>query len=248
MCLTGSDHSDLCRTGTASSADRTRGGRVVYVAGEVHDVANLEFQCRRSRRSRTGVVDPGKLAVLLPGTCIVPGLGTNVPHSGDLNTILPFGRTLNGKPIPNVDADVTGHPHGFTRRHRRPVGGTDIQTPGDHAVGVGIGNTIGRIFRTAPGLGTIPFPTPQDRFDQVDTVEPKIVLPDQLAERRLLGCGVPRGILAGLGDNNVLRYRSTKHSPHVDGIVVLCNVFCLRDKIVGTHDVSHKSYHLFLYV
>src|SRR5699024_9058769 len=101
MRLTGSDHSNLRRTRTASRADRTSGGRVVNVASEVHDVTHLEFQCRRGRRSRTDVVDPGKLSVLLPGTCVVSGLGANVPHSGDLNTILPFGRALNGKSIPN---------------------------------------------------------------------------------------------------------------------------------------------------
>ena len=59
------------------------------------------------------IFDIGKFAVLRPRAGVVPALFADICNGGDLHVIFPTRRTLDGQPVPNVNADMPRTPNGL---------------------------------------------------------------------------------------------------------------------------------------
>jgi hypothetical protein len=118
------------------------------------------------------VCDVRQLAMLRPGSAVVPGLLANVIHSGDLHTILPSRGGFHRQTISDVDTNVTGHPNHLAHLNGAEVR-ADITAHIDHGVLTDVRHTIGAILSTAVALVGITTPAPQQSLDETNTIEAK---------------------------------------------------------------------------
>ena len=184
-----------------------------------------------------GVVYIGQLAVLGPPAGVVARLGADVAHGGDLHLVLPLGAALHRQAVPNVDADMPGHPDGLTDDHIIPAGSAHPGAFGNHGISADVRHPVDGVARPAVGPGGVPVPAPEDALDEAHTV--KAENRRALVGRRLnhggaggvLVVGVVVAVAAHIGAGE----GGPKAPHHIQGLVVLGDVHGLVHKGLGGH-------------
>jgi len=190
------------------------------------------------RRGLLGIGDIRQLAVLRPVTAVVSG---DVPvASGDLYLIVPARGAFDRQTVTHIDTDMTFHPDGLTDLDLGKISGYAL-ADSDHAVCANVRDSVGSVGSTTVDGILVTGPTPEDAFDEADTVKAEGVGRGSVDH---CGSGGLPVVAVVLGVTLLVagRHRSTEAAHHIESFVVLCDILELIRKFNVRHHCAHPPF------
>ena len=108
------------------------------------------------------ILDIRQSAVLGPVSAVVSA--DAAVAGGNLHLVRPFGRTLDGKSVADVNADMSFHPDRFADLNLREVGG-DSLADFNHAVRADVRDAVARIGSASVDAVFVAAPPPENAFN-----------------------------------------------------------------------------------
>ena len=171
--------------------------------------------------------------MLLPISAIVTLLGSVA--SGDLNLVIPRGSTFNGKPITDINANVSRNPKSLANLNLGEVGRWFF-AHANHSICINIWNAIRVRCCTTIHLIGATIPPPKNRFNQAHAIETKGVIRCSANHSGSAG-GFIITVVVTISVLVCFREGRTNAPHHIKRFIILCNVskFCYKFFVVHQH-------------